>query len=237
MVRMLILILLGVFLVGITCLGAEMDLKVKYLAGVEHFKQSTIRLKGAQTVYFDPYRVEGEPHDADVVFISHPHGDHLSVADLKKVMKPSAIIVVVADGLEKLPKIDFPNVVTVVPDKEYTVAGLKFQTVPAYNIDKTFHTKDKNWVGYIVRFNDIRYYFAGDTDFIPEMKSFQADVAFLPIGGKYTMTWEEAAKAANAIKPKIAVPIHFGDVVGTPEDAQKFVAALEAPIAGIILKK
>jgi len=124
----------------------------------------------------------------------------------------------------------------VAPLESYTINGLEFKTVPAYNINKDFHKKDSNWVGYILNINKTLYYFAGDTDIIPEMKDINADVAFLPVGGTYTMTAAEAAKAANTMKPLVAVPIHFADVVGTMEDATSFVNQLDASIRGIILK-
>ena len=207
------------------------------LKGVEHFKQSTVKIQGEKVVYFDPYRFDGEPRDGDLIFITHPHGDHLSIADIQKVMKPNATIILPEDGAEKVKAAGLTNLLIVSPNKSYEVAGIKFETVPAYNIGKQFHPRDKNWVGYIVTINKTRYYIPGDTDLIPEMKSFKADVGFFPVGGKYTMTAAEAAQAANIMKPKIAVPIHFLDVVGTMEDAKGFIAALEPGIEGVILKK
>lgn len=207
------------------------------LKGVEHFKQSTVKIQGEKVVYFDLYRFDGEPRDGDLIFITHPHGDHLSIADIQKVMKPNATIILPEDGAEKVKAAGLTNLLIVSPNKSYEVAGIKFETVPAYNIGKQFHPRDKNWVGYIVTINKTRYYIPGDTDFIPEMKNFKADVGFFPVGGKYTMTAAEAAKAANIMKPKIAAPIHFLDVVGTMEDAKQFVAALDPGIEGVILKK
>lgn len=207
------------------------------LEGVSHFKQSTIRIEGEKTIYIDPYSVDGEPKDADIVFVTHTHGDHLSITDIKKVMKSGAILVTPADGVEKVRKQGLNNIVEVAPDKEYTVEGISFKTVPAYNTNKDFHEKSSNWVGYIIKRGDARYYVAGDTDLIPEMKDFKTDVAFLPVGGTYTMTAKEAIDAANLIKPAVAVPIHFTDIVGTDEDARKFAAGLDKGIKGVILKK
>ena len=111
----------------------------------------------------------------------------------------------------------------VAPGDRRAVEGFSIEVVPAYNIDKPFHPKANNWVGYIVEVAGRKLYHAGDTDRIPEMKTMRTDVAFLPIGGTYTMTAEEAAAAVNEdIKPKVAVPIHYGAVVGSDSDAQRF---------------
>jgi L-ascorbate metabolism protein UlaG (beta-lactamase superfamily) len=207
------------------------------LKRVQLFVQSTIKFQATRTIYFDPFQVAGEPHDADIIFITHPHGDHLSVADIQKVMKPGTTIVLPEDGLAKAKAAGISKWVTVVPNQNYVVEGISFQTVPAYNTNKQFHPKENAWVGYIATINNAAYYIAGDTDLIPEMSGFKTDVAFLPVGGTYTMTAIEAAKAANIIKPAIAVPIHYGAVVGTAADAQKFLSLLDSGIKGIILQE
>jgi L-ascorbate metabolism protein UlaG (beta-lactamase superfamily) len=152
-------------------------------------------------------------------------------------MKASTKIIITADGVESLVKENFNNVIAVYPLESYKLNGLEFKTVPAYNLNKDFHKKDSNWVGYILNINNTSYYFAGDTDVIPEMKDFNVDVAFLPVGGTYTMNATEAAQAANIIKPLVAVPIHYGDVVGSAEDAKTFVNLIDDSIQGLILKK
>jgi L-ascorbate metabolism protein UlaG (beta-lactamase superfamily) len=111
-----------------------------------------------------------------------------------------------------------------------------FETVPAYNIDKAFHPKKMQWVGYILVLAGKRYYYSGDTDYIPEMEQVEADVVFLPVGGTYMMTAAEAVKAANTIKPKVAVPFHFGKLVGSQKDAERFIEKLDKTIQGTILK-
>lgn len=204
--------------------------------GISHMKQSTVRIAANKIVYFDPYKIDGEPGDADIILISHIHFDHLSLPDVKKVAKPTTKIVVPADGADALIKEGFTNILTVKASESYNLDGLDFHTVPAYNLNKDFHKKSSNWVGYILNINNTFFYFAGDTDFIPEMRNIHADVVFLPIGGTYTMDAKEAAEAANAIKPQAAVPIHFADVVGTYKDAETFVKLLDPSIKGVILK-
>lgn len=206
------------------------------LKGVKHYFQSTVKLEGKKSIYVDPFKVPDEPHDADLIFCTHSHFDHLSPGDIKKVMKPETVLVVPKRKARKFRKFELAEVIGVKPFEERQIDGIEFKTVPAYNINKIFHRKRKNWVGYIVKVNDVTYYFAGDTDRIPEMADIEADVVFLPVGGKFTMNAEEAAQAANLIKPRVAVPIHFADVVGSRQDAQTFVDNLDKDITGIILK-
>ena len=209
----------------------------RMLKGVSHCCQSTVRIERELVIYVDPFRIEGEPADADVVFCTHDHFDHLSEKDIQRIIKENTILVVPKKAVKKFKKLPVAQVLGVVPFEEHTLEGLSFKTVPAYNIKKWFHPKRKKWVGYIVYLDDATYYFAGDTDHIPEMADIDADVAFLPVGGKYTMDAVEAAEAANVIRPKLAVPIHFGDVVGSPDDANTFIEKLDDPIEGIILKR
>ncbi len=218
-----------------TCLLAD---SAAVLKGVQLFRQSSVVIRqDKQVIYFDPYQLYSLNQDADFIFISHTHGDHLSIPDIKGALKPGGVLIVTEDAVEQVKSAGITNVVTAAPGKEYTVAGLKFKAVPAYNIDKGFHPQANKWVGYIVYpKNGFSYYFAGDTDFIPEMKDFKADVAFLPVGGTYTMTAEEAAKAANLIKPAVAVPMHYLDVVGTLADAKKFISLLNKGIKGVDIK-
>lgn len=206
------------------------------LKGVSHCCQSTVRIERELVIYVDPFRIEDEPADADVVFCTHDHFDHLSEKDIQRIIKENTILVVPKKAVKKFKKLPVAQVIGVVPFEEHTIEGLSFKTVPAYNIKKWFHPKRKKWVGYIVKLDDAAFYFAGDTDHIPEMADIEADVAFLPVGGKYTMDAVEAAEAANVIRPKLAVPIHFGDVVGSPDDANTFIEKLDDPIEGIILK-
>ncbi len=207
------------------------------LNGVSHLKQSTIRIEADKTVYIDPLGINGEPKDADIVFVTHTHSDHFSIPDITKVLKDTGMLVVTADNVKAAAKEGIRNITAVAPSADYTVSGMKIKTVPAYNLNKDFHKKGSNWVGYILDMNNILYYAAGDTDFTPEMKNIKADVVFLPVGGTYTMTAEEAVTAANVIKPSAAVPIHFADIVGTWDDAEYFIANLNKGISGIILKK
>lgn len=122
------------------------------------------------------------------------------------------------------------------PGDRITVSGIEIEAVPAYNTNKEFHLKERGWVGYIFTINGQRIYLAGDTDHIPEMKTFDVDIALLPVSGTYVMTAEEAVTAALEIKPKIAVPMHYNSIVGTEEDAERFAEGLNGKIEVRILK-
>ncbi len=217
---------------AIAAAGTEKD----YLKGVSCYKQSMIRIEGEKTIYFDPYSFDGNPKDGDIVFITHTHGDHFDVNSIKKVLKKKGTIVITSDGEDQLKEAGFKNIVTVKQGKSYKVNGIKFTTVAAYNTDKAFHPKDSGWVGYNVTMNETKYYIAGDTDLTSDMKKVKTDVAFLPVAGTYTMDAKQAASAANTIRPKVALPIHFGDVVGTTADARKFISLLDTNIKGAFLK-
>jgi len=236
--KRIIIIIMGVLLLMSGNLTNAKKSPSELLQGVEHFKQSTLRMqKDGKVIYFDPYQVPKVWGDGDLVFVTHPHGDHYSPQDIKKVLKSGGTLVITVDMAGKAEADGFKKVVTVAPDKEYTAEGVSFKAVPAYNTNKPYHARNSNWVGYLVSLAQGSYYFAGDTDLIPEMKDIKADVVFLPVGGTYTMTAEEAARAANLIKPAAAVPIHFGDVVGSRADAEKFISLLDQGIEGVIIKK
>ena len=128
-------------------------------------------------------------------------------------------------------------IITVEPNQKYMVQGIKFETVPAYNTNKIFHPKENGWVGYVIEINGIKYYIAGDTDITEENKKVKCDVAFVPVGGTYTMDFKEAAQLVNQIQPKVAVPIHYGSLVGTKQDAEEFIKLLHTNIKGVILMR
>ena len=185
---------------------------------------SSIKFDKGQVIYFDPYKINKNYNDADIIFITHSHYDHFSEEDILKVKKEKTKIVIPKDLYDKTIELGFEkeNILLAEPNEEYEVNNIKFKTIPAYNVDKNFHPKANNWVGYIITLDNVVYYIAGDTDITEENKKVKCDVAFVPIGGTYTMTAEEAAKLVNEIKPKIAVPIHYGLIVGTKEDEEVF---------------
>jgi L-ascorbate metabolism protein UlaG (beta-lactamase superfamily) len=188
---------------------------------------------GEKRIFLDPFQIEVGPDEkADIILISHGHYDHLDPASIKKISTQNTIILITPDAQSSLR--DFPGkVVLVEPNKSYAVAGVKVHTVPAYNTNKHFHPQANDWVGYILESDGKKIYHAGDTDVIPEMKNLaqhNIDVALLPCSGTYVMTASEAAKAAEIIKPKLAIPMHWGSIIGTIKDAELFKGLLEGKI-------
>ena len=209
------------------------------LENVEVLCHSSIRINKEKTIYIDPFKIEKNYNDADIVFITHDHFDHYSEEDIDKVINENTIIIIPEELLTKLLRkgINKNAIITVEPNEKYMVQGIKFETIPAYNTNKTFHPKENGWVGYSITLDDIRYYIAGDTDITEENRKVKCDVAFVPVGGTYTTDFKEAAQLINEIQPKIAVPIHYGSVVGTKQDATDFIKLLNPSIKGIILMK
>ena len=195
---------------------------------------SSIKITKEIIIYIDPFRINEEKHDADLILITHDHYDHYSEEDIEKVMKEDTIIVA-----PKTAKIfnKIKNKVEVIPNEKYEVNGIKIETIPAYNIKKQFHPKANEWVGYILEIEGKRYYIAGDTDITPENQQIKCDIAFVPVGGTYTMDYKEAAELINIIKPKIAIPMHYGSIVGTKQDAENFKKLLNPEIKCEILIK
>ncbi len=187
----------------------------------------TFRIAGSKVVYTDPFKI-AKGDEADIVLLSHDHFDHLSLEDLEKVCSPGTTIVASSACEAGIKDLKVKEKRFLEPDARYTVGKVSVETVPAYNVNKfrepgkPFHPREQNGVGFILEMDGTRVYHAGDTDFIPEMKSIRCDIALLPVSGTYVMTAEEAAQAAQVLNPKIAVPMHYGAIVGSDADAQKF---------------
>ena len=209
------------------------------LDNIEVLYHSSIRIYKEKIIYIDPFKINTNYNDADIIFITHDHYDHYSEADINKVKNINTKIVVPKDLFEKVLKNGFSkeNVTIVIPNEQYIVDGINFETVPAYNINKKFHPKENEWVGYNIELEGNRYYISGDTDINEDNIKVKCDVAFVPVGGTYTMNFKEAANFINEINPKISVPIHYGDIVGTKEDAEKFIKLLNPEIEGKILMR
>ena len=188
-------------------------------------------IKNKRIIYVDPYNVKEGLEKADIILITHSHYDHCSLPDMEKIVKDGTRIVAPADCQSTIAKIDIHVKIELIePGQELEFGDVKFYALPAYNIDKHFHPKDEQGVGYIIKLDGVVIYHAGDTDVIPEMQKLtgykqqgKEFVALLPIGGRFTMSAEEAAEAAKIIKPTLAIPMHWGALIGTKSDAQEFV--------------
>ena len=209
----------------------------KLIENIKVLCHSSIVINAEKVIYIDPFRIKQNYENADIILITHDHYDHYSEEDIQKVKKEDTIIVIPEDLLENVQKLGFvkDNIIVVKPNEKYTVENITIETIPAYNINKNFHPKENNWLGYILTIEDIKYYIAGDTDITDENKEVKCDVALVPIGGTYTMDYKEAAELINFIKPKFAIPTHYGEIVGKKEDAIEFVKLINPDIDSAIL--
>jgi len=186
---------------------------------------ATIRIDGEKVIYIDPWKLR-DPKGADLILISHSHHDHLSPEDIRKIQKKDTVIITTQDCAGELSG----EVRIVKPGDVVQVGEILVEAVHSYNIGKAFHPKQNDWLGFVVTVMGKRIYYCGDTDLIPEMESISADIVIVPVGGTYTMNAEEAALAVNMIRPRVAIPIHYGDIVGSIEDAERFRDLCEVPV-------
>jgi L-ascorbate metabolism protein UlaG (beta-lactamase superfamily) len=187
-------------------------------------------IENSKVIYIDPYQIKDGLPKADIILLTHDHYDHCSVNDLNKIIEKKTILLMTAGCQSKIARFDIPLRMQVVePNQEFEFGKVKISSVPAYNIDKSFHSKKDGLVGYIIKINDVNIYHAGDTDFIPEMQKLtgykqpnKSFIALLPVGGRFTMNFEEAFEAVKLIKPEIAIPMHWGGTIGSENDAKEF---------------
>jgi len=201
---------------------------------------------GGKRIAIDPYNISEKTEKADFILITHSHYDHCSIKDIEKIAKPGSVIVIPADAQSKITRIENVQMQIIELGDELQLGNFKVEAMPAYNIDKDFHSKSEGWLGYLIKMDNVIIYHAGDTDNIPEMQKLTGYgkhgnnfTALLPVSGTYVMTAEEAAEAASLINPDLAIPMHFGSgVVGTREDAERFVKLCgEMNIPAEILEK
>lgn len=185
---------------------------------------------GGKTIYFDPYEISDDCGPADIILVTHEHYDHCSLADIKKIRQKNTVLVTEKKAAAKAGG----KTVVLAPGDRHEIDGIVIEAVWAYNLDKKFHPREKNWVGFVVTVDGVRLYHAGDTDHIPEMKDIICDIAMLPVSGTYTMTAEEAAEAALEINPKVVIPMHYGRLSGTLQDAERFAELLSGKIRVIL---
>lgn len=198
--------------------------------------QSSIRIEDEKIIYFDPYNINEEQHDADLIFITHDHYDHFDSKSIEKVIKDETIVVVLNSIAVKVLAQGISNkqLRGVDADQKYNIIGYEVEVVKAYNVNKNFHSKQNGYVGYIININNERIYVAGDTDINDDIEQVNCDIALFPIGGTYTCDYKEAAAFINKIKPKIVIPIHYGSIVGEIEDGVKFKNLLDKEIECVL---
>lgn len=198
------------------------------------FRQSAYQWRGdGLTVYIDPWGLTLDD-PADVLLITHAHADHFSMDDIDRVRKPATKVFAPHDVARQLTG----DVTPVQPGDRIQAGSMTGDVVHAYNIvqgREQSHPKANKWVGYVLSLGEHTYYHAGDTDHVPELDQVRADVAFLPIGGgPYTMDASEAAGLAKVISPQVAVPMHYGFVLASPSEAQRFAREAD-PVKVVVL--
>ena len=197
------------------------------------FTQNSIRITDRdRQIYVDPFQMREEPHDADYILITHGHYDHFSPQDIEKVAGSNTILIVPEKMQEKAKEVAnlVCRIITVNPGVYREIDGLGIETVPAYNILKPFHPKNAEWVGYILQVDGKRIYIAGDTDATKEAKAVKCDIALVPIGGTYTMDAKKAAELVNTLRPSVAIPVHYGSIVGKVSDGEVFANNVKDPV-------
>ena len=178
---------------------------------------SSIRVEGRYVLRFDPFQLKNAPHDADIICITHDHFDHFSPEDLEKVRKSDTVFVIPRSLMGMV-----PNGKVLCAGESLEVQGVSITAVVAYNEGKQFHPKENGWLGYCVTMDGETLYVCGDTDATAEAKAVNCDVLALPVGGTYTMDTIQAAELAKVIQPKLALPTHYGSIVGKKADAEQF---------------
>ena len=193
-------------------------------------------IKNGKTIIIDPFKLRSSPGKADILLISHEHFDHLSLDDINKVVDENTTVVTIPAVKKELSGLKVKEIKAAKPGDKVTIGDVAIEIVPAYNLNKfrepgrVFHPKEDGRAGFIIGMKGIRIYHAGDTDAIPEMKGLKPDVALLPVSGTYVMTPEEAAQAVRMVEPKLVIPMHYGAIVGSEQDANKFKQLVTTPV-------
>ena len=198
--------------------------------------QSSIKLILDKIIYFDPYKIETKSNDADIIFITHNHYDHMDIDSINKIKNNNTIIIAPKTIEEDIRKIELKEYIFLNPNEKININNLNIKTIPAYNIEKSFHPKKNNWLGYLITSNNISYYISGDTDKTEDAEKVKCDIALIPIGGYYTMDVNEATELIKTINPKIVIPTHYGSIVGNTSDGKKLKENLNNTTIEVIEK-
>ena len=193
---------------------------------------SSIRIEDEKVIYIDPFKIENVVNDADIILITHSHFDHFSAEDIEKVCGENTTFILPESMLAEAVGAGIPNnrIAAFKPGEEKTAGGIKVEAVPAYNTNKPMHKKEYGWLGYVVTVEGKRIYVCGDTDATAEGEAVNCDIAFVPVGGTYTLNAEEAADFINRMKPKTAVPYHYGSIVGGKTCGKEFASLVNSEI-------
>lgn len=199
-------------------------------------EHSSIRIDCGEIVYFDPFRIKKDSHDADIIFVTHSHFDHYSLEDINKIIKKNTTLVFPFSMQEETKNlVKEYDVIYLKPNEEKSIKGMKVEAIHSYNVNKPMHPKSNGWLGYIIVINNTRIYVCGDSDLNEDVLKVKCDIALVPVGGTYTMNAEEAAKLINKINPEIAIPTHYGTLVGEQNHGDEFESKVNKNIK--VIKK
>ena len=196
------------------------------LENIAWLGHDAFQIAASKMIYIDPFQLAGDLEPADVICITHEHYDHCSPEDVAQIRREDTALVAAESCRGKLEG----DVRFVKAGDKVTVDDLVIEVIPAYNVNKRFHPKEAGGVGYLLSVDGSRIYHAGDTDPIPEMEGLDVDIALLPVSGVYVATAEEAVEAANRIGPKLVIPMHYGSIVGSRADAERFKELWPGPV-------
>ncbi len=230
-------VIIAVFSARLLLSATQKEEVDKMLESIHWLGHASFRLDGPKIIYFDPWKLSKDSKKADLILVTHDHFDHLSLDDIKRIVSKETVVIADDSSAKQIRgKVACKEVRAISPGERTDLEDIGIEAVPSYNIGKAFHPRASKKVGYVVTVSGVSIYHAGDTDFIPEMKDIRCDIALLPVSGTYVMTADEAASAALAIRPKAAIPMHYGDIVGSARDARDFQDALKGRIEVKILK-
>ena len=199
---------------------------------IQFLVHASLKLKLSDKIIFiDPWKIK-EKEKADIILVTHPHYDHYSEEDIQKIAKDTTLLLSCKEVVQQT---KVKNKKILLPFEEVKIDDITIQGFPAYNVNKHFHPKTNNWLGFIIKYKDVSIYIAGDSDVIEEAKRLKVNMMILPVGGTYTMTDKEASELVNLTKPDYAIPIHYGDIVGSIQNAQNFKKLVLSPTKVVIL--
>lgn len=202
------------------------------IKNIKFLGHSSVKLTVAgKIIFIDPWKIK-EKDKADIILVTHPHFDHYSEEDVQKITKDTTILLSCKEVVQQT---KVKNKKVLLPFEEEKIEDISIQGFPAYNVNKHFHPKTNNWLGFVIKYKDVSIYIAGDSDVIEEAKKLKVNIMLLPVGGTYTMTDKEAAELVNLTKPDFAIPIHYGDIVGSIQNAQNFKNLVNQPTKVVLL--